>query len=427
MSAAKLGAGAPEPQFDLTGCEETYCDVLVVGCGVAGLYAALNLPSNLSIEMICKDDVASCDSMLAQGGICVQRDDDDYQPWYDDTMRAGHFENRPASVDIMIRESRALIDDLMALGVEFDRTPAGELDYTREGAHSRPRILHRADLTGAEITTKLLSAVRQRTNINISEYTTARDLLVAEDGSCAGVFAVDGSGEPLLIHAHDVILATGGIGGQYPRTTNFRSLTGDGCRICARAGVRLENMDYVQIHPTSLWTPEAGRAFLISESCRGEGAILLNAAGERFTDELQPRDVVSEAIWHQMDLDQLPYVRLSFENVPKDVILSHFANIYRRCLQEGYDITREPIPVAPAQHYLMGGIWTDEEGHTTMNHLYAAGETSCNGVHGRNRLASNSLLESMVFARRAALDIAANWDGRKCQQFVTSGAERSLA
>ena len=402
-----LGAGAPEPAIDLTNCEEVYCDVLVVGCGVAGLYTALNLPSDLTVEIICKDDVASCDSMLAQGGICVLRDDNDYDPWFDDTMRAGHYENRVESVDIMIRESRALIDDLMALGVEFDRTPDGELDYTREGAHSRPRILHRADLTGAEITTKLLAAVRERPNVSINEYTTMRDLIVDEKGSCAGVLAVVGSGEPVLIHSRDVVLATGGIGGLYPRTTNFRSLTGDGCRICERAGVRLENMDYVQIHPTSLYTPGVGRAFLISESCRGEGAILLNADGERFTDELQPRDVVSEAIWRQMEIDHLPYVRLSFEYVDKDVIVNHFANIYKHCLEEGFDITREPIPVAPAQHYLMGGIWIDRNARTTMEHLYAAGETACNGVHGRNRLASNSLLESMVFARHAALSIDA--------------------
>lgn len=413
MSAAKLGAGAPEPLFDLTGCEETYCDVLVVGCGVAGLYAALNLPSHLAVEMICKDDVASCDSMLAQGGICVQRDDDDYQPWYDDTMRAGHFENRPESVDIMIRESRALIDDLMAIGVEFDRTVEGELDYTREGAHSRPRILHKADLTGAEITTKLLAAVRSRPNINISEYTTMHDLLVDPNDNCVGVMACDGSGEPLLIHAHDVILATGGVGGLFPRTTNFRNLTGDGCRICDRAGIRIEHMDYVQIHPTGLYTPDGGRTFLISESCRGEGAILLNAKGERFCDELQPRDVVTQEIRQQMEEDGLPYVRLSFENVPRDVILGHFANIYRHCLEVGYDITREPIPVAPAQHYLMGGIWTDEDGRTTMPHLYAVGETSCNGVHGKNRLASNSLLEAMVFARRAALDVGAEYAAQK--------------
>lgn len=400
-----FGAGAPAPQIDLDGHEEISCDVLIVGCGVAGLYTALNLPQDLSIEMICKEDVASCDSMLAQGGICVQRDDDDYEPWFEDTLRAGHYENRRESVDIMIRESRALINDLISLGVEFDKTPAGELDYTREGAHSRPRILHKADLTGAEITTKLLAAVQQRTNVSIHEYTTMRDLLM-EDGVCVGVLATDGANETLLIHARDVVLATGGVGGLYPRSTNFRSLTGDGCRICRQAGVDLENMDYVQIHPTSLYTKKPDRSFLISESCRGEGAILLDASGHRFTDELQPRDVVTNAIYEQMRRDHTEHVWLSFQNVPHDVIVNHFANIYRHCLEEGYDITREPIPVVPAQHYLMGGIHVDSQSRTTLPHLYAAGETSCNGVHGKNRLASNSLLESMVFARRAALDIA---------------------
>lgn len=401
-----LAAGAPAPQIDIDGCDQVSCDVLIVGCGVAGLYAALNMPQNLSVEMICKEDVASCDSMLAQGGICVQRDDDDYDPWFEDTLRAGHYENRHESVDIMIRESRALIDDLISMDVQFDRTPEGELDYTREGAHSRPRILHTADLTGAEITTKLLLAVQKRSNIDISEYTTMRDLLV-EDGRCAGVLATDGANEPLMILAKDVVLATGGVGGLYPRSTNFRSLTGDGCRICQRAGVELEHMDYVQIHPTSLYTAKPDRSFLISESCRGEGAILLDAHGQRFTDELQPRDVVTQAIYDQMKKDCTDYVWLSFENVPQEVIRSHFANIYKRCLAEGYDICREPIPVVPAQHYLMGGVHVDTMGRTTMPHLYAVGETSCNGVHGKNRLASNSLLESMVFARRAALDIAA--------------------
>ena len=407
-----LAAGAPAPQIDIEGCEQVSCDVLIVGCGVAGLYAALCLPPHLSVEMICKEDVASCDSMLAQGGICVQRDDDDYEPWFQDTLRAGHFENRCESVDIMIRESRPLIDDLISLGVQFDRTPAGELDYTREGAHSRPRILHTADLTGAEITSKLLAAVRERTNVAIEEYTTMRDLLV-DDGRCVGALVTDGANESLMIFAKDVVLATGGVGGLYPRSTNFRSLTGDGCRICQRAGVELEHMDYVQIHPTSLYTPKPDRSFLISESCRGEGAILLDAHGQRFTDELQPRDVVTQAIYDQMEADHTNYVWLSFERVPQEVIRTHFANIYKRCLEEGYDICREPIPVVPAQHYLMGGIHVDTEGRTSMAHLYAVGETSCNGVHGKNRLASNSLLESMVFARRAALDIATTQGERR--------------
>ncbi len=380
------------------------CDVVIVGCGVAGLYAALNLPRALHVVMICKEDLASCDSMLAQGGICVMRDHDDYDSWFDDTMRAGHYENRKSSVDTMIWSSREVINDLIRMGVDFDRDADGKLDYTREGAHSRPRILHHADVTGEEITTKLLMAASALTNVEIHEHTTMVDLLV-ENGACAGVLATNALGDTVRIQARDTILATGGVGGLYEHSTNFPCLTGDGCRVCEKNGVALEHMDYVQIHPTSLFGTKGARAFLISESCRGEGAVLLGADGKRFCDELQPRDVVTAAIREQMKREGSDHVRLSFENVPTDVILNHFSNIYRTCLEHGYDITREPIPVVPAQHYLMGGIAVDENSRTGMTNLYAAGETSCNGVHGHNRLASNSLLEGMVFARLAARDI----------------------
>ena len=380
------------------------CDVLVVGCGVAGLYAALNLPRGLRVTMICKEDLASCDSMLAQGGICVMRDHDDYAPWFEDTMRAGHYENRRSSVDAMIWSSREVINDLIRVGVVFDRDADGKLDYTREGAHSRPRILHHLDVTGEEITTKLLVAVAGQPNVTIREHTTMVDLLV-EAGACAGVVATDENGNKLPIHARDTILCTGGVGGLYEHSTNFPCLTGDGCRVCEENGVPLAHMDYVQIHPTSLYGTHGDRAFLISESCRGEGAVLLDRRGSRFVDELLPRDVVTKAIRDKMAEEGSDFVRLSFDAVPSDVIVNHFSNIHRTCLDHGYDITREPIPVVPAQHYLMGGILVDENSRAGMAHLYAAGETSCNGVHGRNRLASNSLLEGMVFARLAARDI----------------------
>ncbi len=379
-------------------------DVVIVGCGVAGLYAALNLPRALSVTMICKEDLESCDSMLAQGGICVMRDHDDYDSWFDDTLRAGHFENRRESVDTMIWSRRVVINDLIRMGVRFDHAPGGDFDYTREGAHSRPRILHHADLTGREITTTLLRQACRLGNVAIHEHVTMDDLIV-EDGVCHGVRATLPDGGRVELRAHDTLLCTGGVGGNYERSTNFGCLTGDGCRVAEAHGVALEHMDYVQIHPTSLYSERPGRAFLISESCRGEGAILINAAGERFVDELLPRDVVSKAIFDEMEREGSRYVRLSFENVPAAVITRHFRNIYRHCLEEGYDITREPIPVVPAQHYLMGGIHVDQNSRTTMEHLYAAGETSCNGVHGKNRLASNSLLESLVFARLAARDI----------------------
>ena len=389
------------------------CDVVIVGCGVAGLYCALNLPSSLSVVMLAKTTVDECDSMLAQGGICVQHDDADYAPFFEDTLRAGHYENRCESVDLMIRASRSIISDLVERGVDFERDQAGNLRYTREGAHSRPRICFHGDITGDEITSTLLDRVRELPNVRILEHTCMDDILVAqEDGEhrqlqtrCCGVLAHTADGAQLRIFAGQTLWACGGIGGTYPRSTNFPSLTGDACAIAARHGIALEHIDYVQIHPTSLYSTRPGRAFLISESCRGEGAVLLDAKGKRFTDELQPRDVVSAAIYRQMAAEGSEFVRLSFANMPKDEITGHFKNIYKRCLEEGFDITREPIPVVPAQHYFMGGVRVDRNSATDMPGLYAAGETSCNGVHGKNRLASNSLLESLVFAQRAAWDM----------------------
>lgn len=383
-----------------------YCDVVVVGCGVAGLYTALNLPDDMKIIMLSKEDVESCDSMLAQGGICVLHDEDDYDSFFEDTMKAGHYENRKESVDIMIRSSRDVINDLLACGVRFEKDENGELKYTREGAHSRPRICFHKDITGKEITEKLLAKVRERSNVTIMEYTVMTDILEMNN-ECIGVVA-EQENEKLHIHAKDTVFATGGIGGLYDHSTNYPCLTGDGCRIAEKHGAKLENMDYVQIHPTCLYSNKPGRIFLISESARGEGAILLNHKGERFVDELLPRDVVTKAINQEMKKEQVEHEYLSFENVDRATILNHFPNIYEKCLEEGYDILKEPVPIIPAQHYFMGGVHVDSNSKTTIPHLYAAGETSCNGVHGKNRLASNSLLESLVFAKRLTDDIKNN-------------------
>lgn len=384
--------------------KDLYFDVVIAGCGVAGLYTALHLGTDKKILMLSKEDLESCDSMLAQGGICVLHDEDDYDSYFEDTMRAGHYENRKESVDIMIRGSRAVIDELLAFGVRFEKNPDGSLAYTREGAHSRPRICFHKDITGKEITTTLLSQVKKLPNVTIMEYTTMTDILV-ENGSCSGIVAESKEGEVLHIHTADTVMATGGIGGLYDHSTNFPLLTGDACRIAENHGVELEHMDYVQIHPTCLYSEKPGRAFLISESTRGEGAILLNHKGERFVDELLPRDVVTKAIHEEMEKEGVDHEFLSFEKVPEDIITGHFPNIYKRCLEEGYDILKEPVPIVPAQHYFMGGVHVDSASQTTMPHLYAVGETSCNGVHGKNRLASNSLLESLVFAKRAANQI----------------------
>jgi len=387
-----------------------YYDTVIIGCGVGGLYAAANLPREEKILMICKEDMDSCDSMLAQGGICVLRDESDYDSYFEDTMRAGHYENRKESVDIMIRSSRSVINDLIRLGVRFDRNPDGSLCYTKEGAHSKPRICFHEDITGKEITETLRRHVLSLANVTIREYTTMTDILENE-GICTGIEAKTAEGEKLLIHAGSTILATGGIGGLYEHSTNFPSLTGDAIKIARNHGVRLDHLDYVQIHPTSLYSKKPGRSFLISESARGEGAVLLNSKGERFTDELQARDIVSQAIFAEMKKEGTEHVWLSFANVSEETISGHFPNILKHCLEEGYDIRKEPIPIVPAQHYFMGGIYVDSDSMTTMPYLYAVGETSCNGVHGKNRLASNSLLESLVFAKRAALKITAERKG----------------
>ena len=379
-------------------------DVVIVGTGVAGLFSALHLPEEKKIVMITKSDLESSDSFLAQGGICVQRDEADYDSYFEDTMKAGHYENRKESVDIMIRGSRDVIEDLVKFGVEFEQENGAFL-YTKEGAHSVPRILFHKDVTGKEITSKLLQRVKERKNVSLLEYTTMTDIL-EENGQCTGI-VVENEHGTFRIFAEDTILASGGIGGTYKHSTNFAHLTGDALRIAKEHGIPLEHLDYVQIHPTTLYSKKPGRRFLISESVRGEGAVLYNKAGERFVNELLPRDVVTKAIHEQMEKDGTDFVWLSMEHIPNEVIQSHFPNIYQRCLEEGYDATKDWIPVVPAQHYFMGGIWVDSDSKTSMEHLYAAGETSCNGVHGANRLASNSLLESLVFAKRAAKKIGA--------------------
>ena len=378
-------------------------DVVIVGTGVGGCFSALNLSEDLSIIMITKSDLESSDSFLAQGGICVLHDDDDYDSYFEDTMRAGHYENRKESVDIMIRGSQDVIHDLIGYGVDFAKED-GKLLYTREGAHSRPRILFHEDITGKEITSKLLAQVKTRKNIQIMEYTTMTDILISK-GACAGIEAETSDHKKIYIHADQTIFASGGIGGRYKHSTNFPHLTGDAIDIAKKHGIRLEHLDYVQIHPTTLYSKKPGRRFLISESVRGEGALLYDKNGNRFVDELLPRDVVTKAIQEQMKKDGTDHVWLSLEKIPKEIILSHFPNIYQHCLEEGYDATKEWIPVVPAQHYFMGGIWVDSDSHASMPNLYAVGETSCNGVHGKNRLASNSLLESLVFAKRAARKI----------------------
>ncbi len=375
-------------------------DILIVGCGAGGLYTALNIPENKKVTIITKDKAERSDSFLAQGGICVLHDDNDYDSFYEDTMRAGHYENNPESVDIMINSSREVIDVLVSLGVRFAKD-GDDFAYTREGAHSKPRILYHKDETGKEITSHLLDEVRKKNNITLIEEYTMLDL-ICDSNTCFGIIGKDKSGEYSAITADYTILATGGIGGLFIHSTNYKHLTGDSIALALKYGIRLKDIDYIQIHPTTLYSEKSEREFLISESVRGEGAVIYNSKGERFVDELLPRDIVANAIFDEMKKEGTKHVWLSLENISEKDIKSHFPHIYSHCLKEGYDITKEPIPVVPSQHYFMGGIYVDRNSKTSMERLYAVGETACNGVHGKNRLASNSLLETLVFASRAA-------------------------
>ena len=375
-------------------------DVIIVGTGAAGLFAGLCLPVNLNVLMITKDKMENSDSYLAQGGICTLKSADDFDAFYQDTLKAGRNENNPESVRIMIQQSPQIMKDLMDYGVKFDRDSEGNLSYTREGAHSEFRILHHQDVTGKEITSKLIRQVKLRNNITVIEEATMLDI-ISENNKVSGII-MENNSDIVQINAKVVILATGGIGGLFKHSTNFRHITGDSFAIALRNNIQLENINYIQIHPTTLYTTKPGRSFLISESVRGEGAYLLNCKMERFVNELLPRDVVSNAIKNEMNKYNMPYVYLSVMHMDHQQIQTRFPHIYDRCLKEGYDMYKEPIPVVPAQHYLMGGIKSDTFGKTSMENLYAVGETACNGVHGANRLASNSLLESLVFAKRAA-------------------------
>ena len=378
-------------------------DVVIVGTGAAGLFCTLKLPAQYKVLMITKDEVDQSDSFLAQGGMCMLRGEEDYDSYFEDTMKAGHYENNKASVDVMIRSSNQIAQDLIGYGVDFERD-GDKLAFTREGGHSRPRILFHEDITGKEITSKLLARAQERANITILDHTMMLDIICGEDG-CEGLVIREADGTLGTVQAGYTVFACGGLGGLYKHSTNFRHITGDALAVALRHGIEMEHIDYIQIHPTTLYSEKPGRRFLISESVRGEGAILLNKKGERFVDELLPRDVVTAAIHKQMAEDDMPYVRLSLERIPEEEIRSHFPNICQRCLEEGYDVTKEPVPVVPAQHYFMGGIKVNLSSMTSMERLYAVGETSCNGVHGANRLASNSLLESMVFADRCAKEI----------------------
>ena len=378
-------------------------DVLIVGSGVAGLYASLNLRDDLEIIMVSKKSVNLCNSSLAQGGIAVARGKEDFQSFIEDTLKAGKYENNIDSVRVLVEESMDNINKLMDLGANFEKDENGVL-FTKEGAHEINRIVYHKDITGKHVEDILLENVKRRKNIKIIEDCEMVDIYHRGNRCIGALFNKDG--QDLSIYAKVVILATGGIGGLFKKSTNERIITGDSIGVAIRNNIEIKDLSYIQIHPTAFFSKKSEeKRFLISESVRGEGGKLINCNGERFVDELLPRDIVSKKIYEEMKKTNSNNVFLDVSFMEKSFLQKRFPNIYNKCLEEGIDISKEPIPVAPAQHYFMGGIKVDLNGKTSMENLYAFGETSCTGVHGANRLASNSLLEALVFSRRGSLEI----------------------
>ena len=392
-------------------------DVVIVGTGAGGCFTALHFPEDKNILMVTKSELEESDSFLAQGGICVLKDKDDFESFLEDTLKAGHYKNSEDAVKLMINSSRNIINELIDFGVDFTNKD-GELLYTREGAHSKPRILYHKDVTGKEITEKLLKKVRERKNITILTKIMMVDI-ISENNICGGVVLKDEQGKIFPVYSEYTVLATGGLGGIYENSTNFPHLTGDALGIAIKNDIRLKDISYIQIHPTTLYSEKHERKFLISESVRGEGAFLYDKEYNRFADELIPRDKLTKKILEQMEKDETNHVWLDMRPVIKKGIdiKKRFPNIVKKCLEEGYDVEKECIPVVPAQHYFMGGIEVDLNSRTSMKNLYAVGETSCNGVHGANRLASNSLLETLVFGKRAAEDVCSQKNESVLEKF----------
>ena len=378
-----------------------YVDVLIVGSGVAGLYSALNIRDDLDVMVVSKDKIDCTNTSLAQGGISVARDVNDVPYFIEDTLKAGQYKNDVQAVKVLTKESIENVDSLVALGLDVDKDDEGNWDYTKEGAHCVNRIIHTQDNTGENVEKTLVENVLNRKNIKVYEDTFLVDI-IEKNNKCIGAILFKDN-KQINVFAKSVILACGGIGGLYKNSTSQRILKGDGLAVALRHDVELKDINYIQIHPTAFYDEsDDERRFLISESVRGEGGKLYNINGERFVDELQPRDVVSQAIFKEMEKTNFPYVLLDISFLDENYLKNRFSTIYNKCLEKGTDITKEPIKVSPAQHYFMGGIKVNLDSETSMENLYAVGETACTGIHGANRLASNSLLEGLVFSKRAA-------------------------
>lgn len=394
--------------------ENTY-DVIIAGCGAAGLYNAINLPQDCRILMLCKQELTLCNSALAQGGIAGvyqppgDTTDDSADLHMQDTLIAGGFKNNPEAVGLLVDNAKYEIENILKLGADFDRTPDGKLHRTLEGGHSRHRIFHHKDSTGAEIIRTLIEKVKTLPNVTIMENTMMTDLKKTSTGFSVQLLK---DGELSSAHCHFMTLATGGIGRIYEFTTNSKIATGDGIAMASRLGAEIRNLHLIQFHPTAFNNHHTRECLLVSEAVRGEGAYLLNCNKERFMHlyderlELAPRDVVSHSIVMESRRTGSCDFYLDISHKDSEFIKKRFPMIYESVLEQGYDMTKEPIPIYPCQHYLMGGINVNQQSETSVKNLFACGECSHTGVHGNNRLASNSLLEALVFSHQAALTIS---------------------
>jgi L-aspartate oxidase len=389
-------------------------DVVIIGSGIAGVYTALEIPETYQVGIITKETLDISNSVLAQGGIAVSLDEKNDSPalHFKDTLFAGAGLCDQKSVWVLVEEAAENIKKLCKLGVNFDKS-GHELSLTREGAHSVNRIIHSGDTTGKEVCDTLISVAQKKDNISIYERFFAIDLIV-ESEKCCGVIVYDELENNIKVfRANAVVVATGGFGQIYSHTTNPEVATGDGVGMCLRAGSEAMDMEFIQFHPTVLYHPK-DKSFLISEAVRGEGAKLKNHNNERFMHkydelgELAPRDVVSRAIFQEMTISDKKNVFLDITFQSREHLEERFPNIFKTCLEYGIDMSKDYIPVAPAEHYCMGGIRTDVDGQTNISGLFACGEVACTGIHGANRLASNSLLEGLVFGRKIARKIASN-------------------
>lgn len=398
------------------------CDVVIIGTGLAGIYTALHLDPALKVILINKYGLDESNSLYAQGGIAAAvAANDNPSLHFEDSWIAGAGLNDPAALQVLVNEGPENVRLLQQWGVPFDLDAAGQLVVSREGAHTRDRIIHcHGDATGFHVTSCLTDRLLTQPNCRIMNRTCLVDYLSDDLGNVHGILTLstDKPDEFRIIRARQVILATGGIGGLYPRTTNAPAATGDGLAAALRCGAATRDLEFIQFHPTALPWPDAqGRCFLISEAVRGEGAILRNNKGKAFMAQehpqadLAPRDVVSRAIFRQMLASGTDHVWLDITHRDREFLQKRFPMIYETCARQNLDMATQWLPVAPVQHYFMGGVWTDLDGRTSRQGLWACGEAACTGIYGANRLASNSLLECLVFGRRIARAINGSQKG----------------